>query len=453
MKLFGIEIRAARQLPKNVNMEVVGNPYVGGSAILGGYLRYGATDRNWRVEAGQLEANSTVAIAVAKISQKVAQSSLCVKQINADGSVIYKQDQRLYAWKMPNPDLDEQTLLKAIACSLSVYGNAYLLKRRSKAGLMIGLAPLMPYQVQPKTDVHVNGSPNNGNELITRYQVTPYGGAGMFYVDPADMIHFRSGMVDPQNPALGMSALMAALRQIVTDNEAANYAATLMTNMGIPGVIFSPKDANANEPTTEQRKSMRDRWQSFTRDRRGQAMDLPGAFEITRVAMSPTDMKAIETKVHNMTEILAALGVDPMVIGLPSDSKTYNNIAEAREIFIEDTILPLLSVIARTLDKTYFAEKTLQLTTEQELAFDPSCYRELDEDITAKFDRAEKVFKAGGSTRGEFRKSLGFITDLDDPRTFFDIQSLAAPVKLTRSQKRYSLEQLNRLEEIQLDHA
>ena len=182
-------------------------------------------------------------------------------------------------------------------------------------------------------------------------------------------------------------------------------------------------------------------------------MDLPGAFEITRVAMSPTDMKAIETKIHNMTEILAALGVDPMVIGLPSDSKTYNNIAEAREIFIEDTILPLLSVIARTLDKTYFAEKTLQLTTEQELAFDPSCYRELDEDITAKFDRAEKVFKAGGSTRGEFRKSLGFIPDLDDPRTFFDIQSLAAPVKLTRSQKRYSLEQLNRLEEIQLDHA
>jgi len=223
-----------------------------------------------------------------------------------------------------------------------------------------------------------------------------------------------------------------------------------MTNMGIPGVIVSPKDSNAIEPTQEQRKGMRERWQSFTRDRRGQMLDLPGAFDIQRVAMSPTDMKAIEAKVHTMTEILGALGVDPMILGLPSDSKTYNNMAEAREAFIEDTILPLLSTIAQTLDAMFFKEGVITLTTEQMLAFDPSCYRELDEDITAKYDRAEKAFKAGASTRGEFRKSLGFQDNLDDPRTWFDMNALASPVATGTRKQRYNADQFRIAEDIQL---
>jgi len=448
MKIFGIEIRAARPKAQNKNFEFVGEKYVGPSSMLGGYLRYGATDRDWRSEAGTIESNSTVAIAISKIAQKVAQPKLELKTVQPDGAVVYSPDYRIFAWTNPMPGLDQHTLMKAISCSLKVYGNAYLLKRRNKTGLMIGLAPLMPFQVQPKSDTHVDGSPNNGNELITRYQIFPYGGGQQFSVAPSEIIHFRDGMVDTNNPALGMSALMACLRQVVSDNEAANYAATLMSNMGIPGVIFSPKDSNALEPSTEQRKSMRDRWQSFTRDRRGQAMDLPGAFEITRVAMSPTDIKAIEQKVHGMTEILAALGVDPMILGLPSDSKTYNNMAEAREAFIEDTILPLLSIIASTLDKAFF-EEGVAFSDNQMLAFNYSCYRELDEDVTAKYDRAEKAFKAGASTRGEFRKALGFITDLEDGRTWFDMSALMAPIPATRS-ARYTAAQLRALENVQL---
>jgi hypothetical protein len=135
---------------------------------------------------------------------------------------------------------------------------------------------------------------------------------------------------------------------------------------------------------------------------------------------------------------------------LPSDSKTYNNISEAREIFIEDTILSLLSVIASTLDKAYNAEG-LGLKPNQYLAFDPSVYRELDEDITAKYERSELAFRAGASTRGEFRKALGFQTELDDPRTWFDMNALASPLPATRSIKKYDKSQLRRLEDIQLE--
>jgi HK97 family phage portal protein len=448
MKLFGLEIRAVGKEPRNRESLAVGYPYVGTSSTLGGYLRYSSTDRNWRLEAGQLESNSTLAIGVNKIASKVAQVSLELKTLNPDGSKVYEPSYYLFPFTKPMAGLDESVLLKSITVSLKLYGNAYLLKRRSKTGYLLGLIPLMPWQVVPKSDSYIDGNPNRGGDLITRYQVTPYGGGSMFYVAPSEVVHFRDGLVDPNNPALGLSAVMACLRQVVTDNEASNYFATLMTNMGIPGVIFSPKDANAIPPTTEQRLSMRERWLSFTRDRRGQAMDLPGAFEITRVGMSPTDIQAIEQKVHGMTEILSALGVDPMVLGLPSDTKTYNNMKEAREGFIEDTILPLLYIISSTLERA-FREEGLVLQDNQEFAFNISAYRELEEDITIKFDRAREIFKAGGSSRGEYRKAVGFQTDLDDPRTFFDLQSFTKPAVATR---RYSAKERDRLEEIQLDN-
>jgi hypothetical protein len=135
-----------------------------------------------------------------------------------------------------------------------------------------------------------------------------------------------------------------------------------------------------------------------------------------------------------------------MVLGLPSDSKTYNNMNEAREMFIEDTILPLLTTIAKTL-QTAFIKEGLLLKENEELAFDYSCYRELDEDITAKYERAEKAFRAGGSTRGEYRKALGFQDNLDDPRTWFDLNALTKPLP---TEKRYTQTEFNRLEQIQL---
>ena len=130
MKIFGFEIRAVDR-QKRQPVPMVGDAFVGNTSLLGGYLRYGSTDRNWRAEAGQLETNSTTAIALAKIAQKVAQAKLCVKTHNPDGSVTWTQDRNLVPWKAPLPQLDEQTLLKSVACSLKVYGNAYLLKRRS----------------------------------------------------------------------------------------------------------------------------------------------------------------------------------------------------------------------------------------------------------------------------------------------------------------------------------
>lgn len=437
MKIFGLEVRSAKPSRRPAAFDYSGPHSVGYVSQLGGYLRYGATDRNWATEAGQLESNSTIAIAIAKIARKVAQASLQVQTVNTDGSVVYTTDERYFSWLSPLPELDEATVQKAVACSLVCYGNAYVLKLRSRSGLWVRSMPIMPWQVRPKSDHHIDGTPNNGSELITRYQVTPYGGGQMFDVAPSDMVHFRDGMTDPTNPALGMSPLSSCLRQVVGDNEIASLLANLAINGAMPGVIFSPKSVTkGEEPSKAQRESFKSWYQSFVRDRRGQVAIAPFEVEMLKPSFSPADLQAIESKIHNMTEILAAIGIDPMILGLPSDSKTYANMEEAREAFIEDCILALLSVIAKTLNSEYYSEG-IQLEKNQSLAFNPAVYRELNEDIDKAHKRAGDDFKSGGLTRGEYRKALGCLTELDDSRTWFDLQAETAIVSGS-SAKRYS---------------
>ena len=53
--------------------------------------------------------------------------------------------------------------------------------------------------------------------------------------------------IDPNNTRKGLSPLASLYREIFTDDEAANMTASLMRNIGVPGVVLSP--ANTSGPT------------------------------------------------------------------------------------------------------------------------------------------------------------------------------------------------------------
>ncbi len=444
MRVFGLEIRKA-----SASSAVTGPNVIGYTSQVGGWLQMGSTQRNWLADAGQLESNSALAIGLSAIAGKAAQTRLEVQTVTNEGQVVYIPDPiGLMAYSSPMPGLTESSINKALACSMACYGNAYALKRRSEAGNLVGFAPMFPYQVQPYSDYYPGGMPNNGNDLITRYRIMPYGGGPQFDIWPSEMLHIRYGMTDPRNPALGLSPVLALLRQVVGENEANTYVSSLLANMGVPGVILMPKGAAAGapEPTKEQRSRMQTLWDSFSRDRRGAMLALPGEFDVKTVALSPTDLKAIETKVQLATELLSALGVDPMVVGLPSTSKTYANMKEAREAFMEDTILPILHTMAQAIQGA-FLESGYRLKPDARLAFNTTVYRELAGDVEADQKRARENFQAGGTNRGEFRKSLGLLTDLQDSRTYFDLQGGILGEKVVRG--RYSPEEHRKLELIQ----
>ena len=63
------------------------------------------------------------------------------------------------------------------------------------------------------------------------------------------------------------------------------------------------------------------------------------------MGLSPSDMGIIETKYSAARDVCLALGVPPQLLGIPGDN-TYSNYAEARLAFWEDTVIPLLDLIA-----------------------------------------------------------------------------------------------------------
>jgi len=74
-------------------------------------------------------------------------------------------------------------------------------------------------------------------------------------------------------------------------------------------------------------------------------MLLEGGLAWQQMGMSPVDMQIIETKYSSARDVALALGVPPQLIGIPGDN-TYANYAEARLAFWEDTVIPLIDMIA-----------------------------------------------------------------------------------------------------------
>lgn len=74
-------------------------------------------------------------------------------------------------------------------------------------------------------------------------------------------------------------------------------------------------------------------------------MLLEGGLSWEQMGLSPSDMALLETKFSAARDICLCFGVPPQLLGIPGDN-TYSNYQEARLSFWEDTVIPLLDLIA-----------------------------------------------------------------------------------------------------------
>jgi HK97 family phage portal protein len=73
----------------------------------------------------------------------------------------------------------------------------------------------------------------------------------------------------------------------------------------------------------------------------GRPMLLEGGLDWRAMSMTPKDMDFIESKRQASRDIALALGVPPMLLGIPGDNKN-DNYAEANRAFWRHTVLPLV---------------------------------------------------------------------------------------------------------------
>lgn len=273
----------------------------------------------------------------------------------------------------PNPFYGGDVLMAGAIISDIADGNAYILKLRNASGRVAELWWL------PHTLVIPKGSKDPLGPFIEYYQ---YVVAGRRYEIPiTEMIHLRHGM-DPDDPRKGMSRLRGQLREVMTDEEAARFTAAIVANMGVPGLVVSPKGENqtVSEPDARNLEAKLD--QSFGASNRGRPIVMSGATDLHQFGFSPQAMDLAGIRGVPEERLSAALGVPAAVVGFGtglSQTKVGATMHELREMAAEQALVPLWRRFAKGLNRGLTSEFQTGGPTIR-LAYNLSEVRALQED-------------------------------------------------------------------------
>lgn len=302
----------------------------------------------------------------------------------------------------PNPFYTGQTLWMASVLDYQVDGNAYWFKVRNRMDEVIELWYTPSWLVEPI---------GNDTTFIQAYKYCP--GGETLYIRPEDVVHFRFG-ADKDNPRQGLSPLKSVLREVWTDDEAAAFTASLLTNMGVPGVMVSPeRGVTIKEEDAKEAKA--DLKSKFTGDNRGEPLVMTGATRIEQFGFSPEQLLLRDLRRVPEERVTAVMGIPAIVAGLGAglDRSTFTNMGEAREAAYETGIIPM--------QRTLSEDVRFQLLPDFEpdpfewrFGFDLSKVRVLQEDLYRQALRLAIGLREGAITVAEFRQPLGLdVTDTD----------------------------------------
>lgn len=307
--------------------------------------------------------------------------------------------------KRPNDFYSGIVLWMATLLSFMVDGNAYWLKIRNAAGEPIQLWWVPHWMIEPviSTDPRV---------FIDQYEYQP--GTDVIRIDASEVVHFRFGL-DGANPRKGLSPLRSVLQEIFTDEEAASFAASLLRNSGVPGLIISPDtdltvDPNDVEATKE---SVRD---ATTGDRRGEPLVLRGKTRIEKLAWSPEQLNVRALRRVPEERVTAVLGIPAIVAGLGAglDRSTFANMQEAFKAAWENCLIPTGNLLSDELVHQLLPDLDDAPDT-VELNFSIADVRALQEDENRKAERWGALVASGVATRADARRAFELeVTAADD---------------------------------------
>lgn len=205
----------------------------------------------------------------------------------------------------------------------------------------------------------------------------------------------------PSNDHYGLSPIEAAATAIDIHNTASRWNKALLDNAARPSgaLVYSSSDGNLTRDQYERLKSELE--SSFQGARNaGRPLLLEGGLDWKAMSLSPKDMDFIEAKSAAAREIALALGVPPMLLGIPGDN-TYSNYQEANRSFWRQSVLPLVSRTSKALSGWLGAGFDDGLELRPDLKHVPALAGERDS-IWSRMERAEFL------TVNEKRAALGY---------------------------------------------
>jgi HK97 family phage portal protein len=392
-----------------------------GSAFRG----FAGSDRDWKTEAGNMGDNSAVAILLNTVCNNFADAPLVVQRHTGEGNYEIVPDHAVSRLlKRPNDSWTRTQLFRGIVTSLQLDGNCYIYKARNGIGEIVELWWLPHTMVKPIF--------NDEGEIIGfEYK---YGQSKTIY-SPDDIIHMRLG-VDDDQPGMGKSPLRSVLREICTDNEVLTYTYAILKNLGVPGVILSPKVVKGEDEDTvvEIPKTLPAKikalWRTLTTgDNRGEPLVLDVPWDVTVPGFKPSEMMIDKVGELAETRIAGAFGVPVVVVQFLSGLRNVNAKASYEESIQQlygCCLIPLQRLVCEWLDLQLLPE--LGDPETEHTTFDRSEIAALQEDVTAKHARADAGWNAGNLKRSEARAMKGFQSGPEDDVYIFEVQGMGAAV-------------------------
>ena len=208
-------------------------------------------------------------------------------------------------------------------------------------------------------------------------------------------------LFNPLNDHYGMSPLEAAAFSLDIHNAAGGWNKALLDNAARPSgaLVYGAKDASLSVEQFDRLKAELESSHQGAMNA-GRPMLLEGGLDWKPMGYSPRDMDFIEAKWVAAREIALALGVPPMLLGIPGDN-TYSNYQEANRTFWRQTVLPLVNrtsgALCNWLDESYGTALSLKP--------DLNNIEALSGERDARWQR---IAKADFLTVNEKREALGY---------------------------------------------
>lgn len=220
-------------------------------------------------------------------------------------------------------------------------------------------------------------------------------------LEARDVVHFKNW--NPNSEWYGQSSLSAARSSAILDRLATKYNRQFFSAGARPDGILTPEDSEVDIDPDE-RERIRAEWQKLHGgvENAHRIAVLTGGLKYQPVQLPPKDVEFLKLKQLTKAEIAAAFGV-PMPL-IDQERSTYDNYKSAQKDFWQNTMVPKLRKVARTV-----TEQLLQPYFGEDLfaEFDISTVEALRDDEEKLTNVDVKLVESGLATINERRQRRG----------------------------------------------
>lgn len=305
--------------------------------------------------------------------------------------------------RQPNPLESGKDLTDAVISYFLLTGN-FLLEQTKLGGNQkySEKPPLELWAVSPgkiKIKVGAKGYP-------ARYELCTPDLIKYWDFDPiklkSNLIHMKS--FNPNDLWWGQSPLQAAMLALDQSNAADKWNLSLLQNSATPSGVMKVLVSDSNPTGSLSEKQFQNLKEELEYNysgprNAGRPMLLEGGLDWTQISLSPKEMSFLENKKVTSADIATVFGVPLELVGL--GQKTFNNYAEARCAFYEETVLPLYDSLLNKYNNCI----TPSFGQGLRLGYDPDDIEALEYKRAAKFTSIASV---NFLTQNEKRKHVGY---------------------------------------------